>query len=70
MTFHSSRRKIGIKVSSENCKPRGLGMFLYRKLFSATYKLQAKRRPMESREVSFGVCKHRSIFDIGTYGGR
>lgn len=70
MTLHSNRRKIGIRVSSENFKLRGLGTFLYRELFSATYKLQSKRRPMKSQEVSFGVCKHRSVLNISRYGGR
>jgi hypothetical protein len=64
MTRHSARREIGIRVSSENCKLRGLGMFLYRKICSAVYKIQAKTRLMKSQEVSFGVCKHRSLLNI------
>jgi hypothetical protein len=70
MTLHSTLRKTGIRVSSENCKSGGLGIFQYRKLFSVTYKLQAKRRPMKSQEVGFVVCKRRSVLNIGMYGGR
>lgn len=68
--LHSNWRKIGIRVCSENCDLRGLGIFVYRELFCATYKLQAKRRLTKGQKVSFGVCKHISALNIGTYGGR